>query len=362
MATDSSSSDSDFLTAEERTHLRNSEQLDIGVYRAWGAKGKDCAFVVELDARPLAVLIEEASRGLRVFEFMTIARPGDLLNYLYLRFIDVEDEVIKRVEKSIKDRDWHLNASKSELLREMPFAWFDGTFSWQGDDTEPYAEKWLLHREGQYWKQKLGSLFQLTHAIQDRLRHLPDYLVRHEIALMDQKRHRRDYWVFNKRMAELKVLSPRETNLPQALFDLIVTLAQSKKVNSVSCPFTDYHLWRMLVAEQVRRSEKAGLSPQEVFRLSGPDSGLGFNASDWGGEIHIPYEGAADGDLFIKPGWRKLFPELADRGGGLRHVVYGAGCRAPCCYVLSGDDYGEIESASRTVVGDWFLYEAMEVS
>lgn len=137
----------------------------------------------------------------------------------------------------------------------------------------------------------------------------------------------------------------------------IIELAQRDDVRSVSCPFEDFSLWRSLVAIQVQRAKLMGLPPQQALRLSGPDSGLpGIEPEDWGGDIHIPYEGAAPGDLFILPDWWNFFAENAQANGSLTSAC---GSR-PCHLVLTAVDYGELSCAHRKVIGDWVLYEAKD--
>ena len=120
-----------------------------------------------------------------------------------------------------------------------------------------------------------------------------DYLLQHEINLIDHKRHRIDYLPSIDRLVSWEVMVGPKTTLEKPLFELICKLIKSEKVQSVSCPFQDYALWRVLVEEQVRRAESTGLPPQQALFLSGPDSGLPhIDASNWGGEAHIPYEGA----------------------------------------------------------------------
>lgn len=70
----------------------------------------------------------------------------------------------------------------------------------------------------------------------------------------------------------------------------------------MSCQFNDRILWRALVWEQIGRASKLGVAPEKAFALSGPDSGLtDAVADDWGGDIHIPWEGVAEADLFVQP-------------------------------------------------------------
>lgn len=198
-------------------------------------------------------------------------------------------------------------------------------------------------------------MFDLVRRLQARLREIDDILLQHELGLIDQMRHRKDYQADIERTAQLEVGPPAATTLHSELFDLITTLARRDDIQSISCPLDDYALWRVLVAEQVHRAQRTGLPPQLALGLSGPEGGLPLVADrDWGGDVHIPYEGACEGDLFINPGWHKFDPDAADRRGSLR-----AGTGGKCgTYFLVRRDYGELKCATRTSYGNWVLYQA----
>lgn len=119
-----------------------------------------------------------------------------------------------------------------------------------------------------------------------------------------------------------------ETVTP-ALREAILDLAARPDVHSISCALVDFQLWQGLFKEQVSRSSRLGLPPQEALCLTGPDAGIpgitgvfcGLEEDDgdlppalpdpqgnwapdrWGGEVHVPYEGACGGDLLIPPKW-----------------------------------------------------------
>lgn len=136
--------------------------------------------------------------------------------------------------------------------------------------------------------------------------------------------------------------------LPESVITLISDLIKRDNVQSVSCPFNNSKVWRLLVAEQVRRSKLLGTPLQKAFELSGPDCGLGFDTTEWGGEIHIPYEGACTADLFIAPEWRNLIRET--NSATLSTEYY---------YLLVKRELGDLNCAMRHVIGDgWLLYES----
>lgn len=145
-----------------------------------------------------------------------------------------------------------------------------------------------------------------------------------------------------------------QVRLPEPVIKKVLELIRQDNVRSVSCPFDDPELWRELVAEQVRRSKQSQLSPQEAFALFGPDGGLWDTpVEEWGGYVHIPYEGLCGGDLLLLPEWRKFFAKDAEESEQLSSAV-----RKCCYYLLSPRDFGELNCATRTSVGEWVLYQA----
>ena len=111
--------------------------------------------------------------------------------------------------------------------------------------------------------------------------------------------------------------------LPSEACDLFVELLTRPDVQSVSIPFHDKQVWRMLVAEQVDRARRTGLHLQHAFGLSGPDSGLPFDTALWGGYVHIPYEGISEGDLLVEPPWRGFNLNAAKGDGDLTAAMLG---------------------------------------
>lgn len=139
-----------------------------------------------------------------------------------------------------------------------------------------------------------------------------------------------------------------EDELPDSVITLIGDLIKRDNVQSVSCPFNNSKVWRLLVAEQVRRAGQTGKHLQQAFALSGPDSGFGFDPTEWAGEIHIPYEGAVMADLFVAPKWRNFIPET--NSATLSKSYY---------YLIVKRDFGELQCAIRRDIGDsWLLYES----
>lgn len=171
---------------------------------------------------------------------------------------------------------------------------------------------------------------------------------------------------------------PRLELTPE-LKDAILELARQSDIRSISCPFDDFHLWEGLFREQLRRAQESGLRPRLALFLAGPDGGIpgitpprfiddeddgkyppvadprtgGLAPDMWGGNVHIPYEGACEADLFILPGWHQVFPERMDESGAtLSDLLAGKRCN----YLLSHRDLGELPCATRKELAGWTLY------
>ena len=345
----------DVLTASGRQRLVKSERINLGKYGRWQSH-QEFDFIVAVDARPLAALIADASCGHRVYELMTITRPGDILSYLWLTYERVDDQVVEWVER-YSHSEAVLDYEDKQPMRALPFVRFDRCFKWLGDDMQAFEALWRQNRESVFWIEKMRDLLALVRTAQGRLRQCGDFLIEHEVAMIDAGGHPRDFLDQIERRTTLESVAPRTSSLPDEVRDAIEALIEREDVGSVACALDDYWLWRRLVTEQVRRSQRSGRLPQEAFRLSGPDEGLRLvNATDWGGEVHIPYEGFCDGDVLIPPPWRRFGSEHAGPGGRL-DFAFGS-CEAR--YVLTRQDRGEMACARRKVLGEWVLYESID--
>ena len=214
----------------------------------------------------------------------------------------------------------------------------------------------LTTHDSALWRNYVNTLFEMVRTLQQCLRKQNDYLLQHELNLMQRGIHCSKYAAVVTRTLETTQPIPQQTDLPESLFSLIQDLIQRDTVQSVSCPFTDHHVWRLLVGEQVRRAERSGLPLQQAFELNGADGeeALAADIQQWGGQVHIPYEGVCEADIFIQPTWHRL-PHVRANASG-RIVVKGSG--GACQYLLTQKNYGESDGVRRSVIGDWFLYES----
>lgn len=342
-----------FLTAEEYQFLTQPERHDTGGHDNWRKAPRNRPFVVDIDARPLAALINAAAFGVRVYEFMAIQRPGDLLHYLWVTIVDLDDEVIQSVKDSVAYRNPY-SFDKNAPLTGLSFVEFDQCFIWQGDDTDLEDACWRRHVERQSWLDKLSHLFSLVLTLQQRLRSMDDFLLLNEIRLIDDKKHRQDFFATVQRKCTLDSLNLSVNAESSGFYKVLADLIAKDDVHSVSCPFGVLNIWRILVEEQIKRAQRLGLSPDEVFPLYGPDTGLNHWPEDWGGEVRIPYEGMFDSEVVFLPNWRLFHPEKAGIDGSLAKAMRMQRCRY--LFVPKSRALGDLPCATREEIGDWVLY------
>ena len=342
--------------------LGNAVTLSPGPYEGYWQEGRQ-PFAVEVDAKPLAVLVDAAFIGSRVYEFMAISRPGDIYCYLRVCPTDVSETVAASVQELIS------NTLQREEWGDgyVPLNRFDKLFYRDGEDTRPESSCWLGFRSGTYWKNTALELLAWAKATQQELRSMGDLLTLREIRRIDKGIHRLDFMAEIERRCLAIALDAGNIPLPDAVLTLIDELITRDNVQSVSAPYSDYRLWRRLCTEQLVRSERTGYPPEEAFTLSGPDGALWcVPLEDWGADVHIPYEGVCMADLLIQPDWRRALPENDAEDAQLVSVFNGSWGYSPkkgwmCHYVLTPDDLGQLACANRTEVGDgWVLYESKQ--
>jgi NAD-dependent SIR2 family protein deacetylase len=323
------------------------------------------AFEFHLDARPLVLLIEEAASGLHVYEFLTIQRPSDIFYYLWVQVTERATWLSTYVLNEHKVRD-RFGFDKLESA-SLGLATFDSFFKFRGEDTETSYYQWLSFRGSLQWKQYFFSILKIVGLAQAALRSRNEFLLKEEIARIDSKSHHCDFTSGFRRQGFLKPRFEKGNDVPTELFNLIMAFARRPEISSVSIPHTDFKLWRALVAEQVKRAKVADPDSAKVFELNGPDGGIPYvNAGyerldlEWGGDVHVPYEGACGSDLFVQPNWFQINVEKAQETRNFNEAVFGIwgdiGVKQ-CKYLMTHRlDLGELPSATRITYGDWAIY------
>lgn len=340
------------ITEDEHEYLSTAERHETSYLFSYKDKRK-CKIVVDIDAKAIASLAEMAFHGCRVYEFMSIKRPGDLLHYLWVTLIDLDDALIKSIKESV-DYKYPYEFDIKQTWTSLPFIYFDECFYLQKDDTALANAAWREHIDNEFWYQKLASLYQLISKLQLRLRNVDNFLLQYEIKLADERKHRRDYFKEVERNCS-RGLTDFKIDVDTSNFNkTLVKLIAQDDVQSVSCPFGDVNIWRILVEEQIRRSQKLGLPLQKAFALYGPDEGLNDLPEDWGGYLHVPFEGMCDADVVFLPNWRVFHIEKADSTCRLAKAISMENCRY--LFVPNKRDLGEFACASRKNIGNWMLY------
>ncbi|MGJ8620071.1 MAG: hypothetical protein ACSHWN_07055 [Methylophilaceae bacterium] len=349
----------DLLTSEERETLNRKTQHDVGDYRTRGKDARDCQFRVIINTYKLVNLIDSARYGARVYELLSIQRPGDLLHYLWVEISQLDDDLIRRLEKSLK-HTYPYESSLNPKVDGISFIDFDNYFSIFAEGNEPEDVVWRRYVDfdkKHSLKNDLTQLFMLIKQVKERISKSDDELTKHELTLIHQKQHPQDYLAQVDRKSVHIKLEPQWEKY-EDFYQLVAKLAADEDIQSISCPFGGFEIWRTLVKAQVLRVKKTGLPAMEALSLYGPDEGLGrlTKPENWGGEVFIPYEGIRMANLMFLPNWRVFHVDKAGVNGSLKEAL-NSNVECKYLFVLKKDrDFGVLGCSRRTEVGGWILY------
>lgn len=346
-----------FLTHVEWAVLNQSLEVDLYYHVRRDGQWKKRHLTLQVDARALGALAESAARGHRLYEFMRLERLGDILRYWWVEASDVGVEFIERVNArmSVAER---IRFRQGESSLALPFIVLDACFwrqelRWTDPDADELDRVWVDYRQRNPEQAILEVMLSIVQAAQVRLRASAKALQAHELALIDARRHSRDRWPKLAPVAFGCSVPAACTHLNAGLFEAIVSLARRDEVRSLSCSFDDPILWQELVWVQVQRAQRENCASSEALLLAGPDGGLShFEADDRGGDIHIPYEGARDADVFVKPQWYAFDERLARSSGSVYAGLHEKAHR----YALMEGYFGEFRDDECVRIGDWSLY------
>ena len=341
------------LHSGQRNALSQEHLVDISALAETGYR-KHRTFRISVEAMQLARLIDSAAVGWRVYELMSIRRPGDLLNYLTITPVEL-NPLIEKVIREVNSQAFSRLFPDDKPLPSLPFPKIDQCFAWRGEeDTVDWDIAWCRVRDSGYWKRIILELFPVVQRAQAQLLESSDPLVRRELNLIATFSHPEMLTAEVRRRMNSHPLPPGERILPVALQEYLRELVTRPETLSASCEGGDYHLWRILIDEQLRRAETTGLPPQEAFGLCSADHGIPWLPSDFlGADVHVPYEGICGGDIFFLPRWFKFDAEAAVKAGNLSGGTHGKHCR----YLITDRDFGDLSCATRRAFGGWFVYE-----
>lgn len=267
------------LTPAERAELLAPRPIAFGRY--FEKDHGRLELRMQADAGPLAALADDVVLSRGVYEFMTISRPGDVLNYLQLTVLPGDTFLEKELRRAM-GRSQHLPLAPS--VAEM-----DRALAWQGDDTTPLAEAWQGGRDGAFWRAWTRQLLARVKELQQRLRARHDVLLRKEIALMAACQHRRDDLPSIARGGGRPEL--RAPFLPPPVSAAIVRLVDALELPAVAADERGVDLWHGLCELQMQRADATGQAPDEALTLFASDNGIPLQPADWGGAVHVSWEG-----------------------------------------------------------------------
>lgn len=339
------------LLPQERDFLVTPATHKAGTYHSWGKQKHECVFEVQIDAKSLSYLIDAAGYGSRIYELMSITRPGDILHYLWVDFSQLDVELLGKLKERFKNRP-------DLVIEGLSFIDFDQSFKIFGDEPYPHDLAWRLYIDQEsIWQDQLIKLFNVITSIQALIKKSTDYLTQKELSLIENKKHPLGFISSVDRRKLLHFNSPPQWEENQEFFNTVSKLANQENVKSISCSYRGFAIWSILIEAQLKRAERTGKPPQQAIELSGPDEGLGIEVmpENWAGYVHIPYEGMPMANLIFLPSWRVFNPDDAGENGSLQ-----AGLRSAteCLYMFSlkDRDFGVLGCANRTEVGNWILY------
>lgn len=324
--------------------LRYEAQLSIDC----GDVGYHCdkqAFAVKLNAAPLVRLIEDAHNAHRIYELMSIDRPGDVWRYVNVEPLKLTRCARERILQSLKDRDKALDACcDSDLV--LSYADFDRLFEPPSCEADPEQESWGDARESPAARAFASQLLAMA---RDAVSSLGwnDPLVQHVVASVRDGTHTFHHlprWAIGRASEGLPPNQPAQAPQFYAKLD---ELLQDGHVTSVAYRGEgDYLLLRKLATRQRQLATITGHCAGMALHVSAL---VNFYASNqaWGSQIHYFDEGLAHGDLRIE--------SQNQMGAPLRDLV-AKHHRVPGRYILSDKDEGEFPGFSRELGDGWALY------
>ena len=304
-------------------------------------------FQVTLDPIALAVLVEDALAGLRIYELMMIRRPGDILKYLWVRFDEVPDRVIERRQS----RFIRLPEYQRWPEGMIPFEEFSGMFFWAGDDTEEEDECWLGYRASETFCHFTESTFATVRQIQEELRAAGNVLTCHELGMIDQLTHPLD---FNARppcdLTKIGYVSKAKPQLSPAYYGVLAAVLDEEPLQKIAFRGRgDFQTLRWLCAAQRRRANAIGGLPREAMQIH---TLMYFvDVSHWGCEVAFFDEG-------IGPGPFDLWIEHERMGGYSLAKMVETGHHRPRVFLAIGDQ-GELPGYARTLGDGYCLYRRL---
>jgi hypothetical protein len=276
--------------------------IDLGAHATSGAP---IPFRVRIDASAVRALIDHAREAHRIYELWLLRRPGDIWRYVTATLLSGPGGVVGIVEGQL---DKHAAAPRSADDLELPegalpFTDFDKLFNSAYESEEDAHAAWeRLRYTGEAQAFAMAHFEAARRAWQDLDEQDP--LVHAAKSRIEAGTHPFDRLSVRDAIAAGRGWPPRPPLNPPPFYAQVARLLDDPGIRVVSyCGHGDYHLLRMLCAEQIRRAEAQGVHPDEAFEihtLKTTTERGGINPAAWGGYIRVHDEGFGLPDIYIE--------------------------------------------------------------
>ncbi len=302
-------------------------------------------FCVEIDAEPFAQLCRDVEIGHRLYELLSLNRPGDLLAYLRVNFTQLPDELRQRVTKARHVATDANFGSPPWPEGTMPYARFSSLLYSHEDDMQPSDEAWHSAWRRDSQNALLDGLFASANLAKQLAPKL-DVVSAHVCRRILAGRHDYDYLPRDTAIAMSRNQGPAEDAHTEDYYATLREVLRDPRLASVAYRADgDWRVLRELAIRQRQCALTTGHCPGDALHLSALVN-LTIDNKAWDSEIWFFSEGLAHGDLFIEgPG------ELGLPIGELIKGRY----RSPPLYILTTSLTEEIEGYDVTQGEGWFL-------
>ncbi|WP_041522643.1 hypothetical protein [Gilvimarinus agarilyticus] len=270
---------------------------------------------IEVQADALARLVNDVSLGMRVYELLSITRPGELLAYVYLEF-DPADTALQQELQSRLDRfgsrRWELGIADKKPIKRIVFSSFERMYPLEPSPDTNLHGSWQLSRDySSFWMEYLNGLFTRLKSVQNRTLQNPDPLIQAAIRLMNENRHPQQLERHIERRVYLHAPKPY-IKMPPVLVERLVALVDTYQVRSVCAEEGGYVFWY----EMLKRQLAVG-APNMELRCGCDSPKPPYNASHVGGEIN----NGVQTELMVIPAWKTLCADACEKEQRLPYLA-----------------------------------------
>ncbi|MCP8899273.1 hypothetical protein [Gilvimarinus xylanilyticus] len=261
---------------------------------------------ITVNAKALRYLVEDAKVGIRVFELLSIARPGELLNYLLLSFDESNPSLLANIKSSLKQYSSGLYTEVRDQNQNLylPLTALDKRFGLELSSSSDLHRDWQNSRTlTPFWNDYLTDLFQLIKAEQNSIYKSPDPLIRAEISLIEAIAHPQQFVRALDRQPILRTNQPY-IRMPESLVERLIELVDQYSIQSVSAEEGGYVFWHELLKRQI------SLGTENLELRCGCDHPKPpFIASHVGGAI----DNGVEAELMVRPSWKAVTAEQCEK-------------------------------------------------